>query len=314
MTPDDARWAELAALSETYTCYSAAVAAWTALGGGDWRAAVDTGLELALLDEGDGLFGFVHFPAGLRARLGLARRSAAEPGAAVGAILAELERSGRAIVAGDGFFLPWHVAHGKRHVPHWFVLTGSAAGPVVADPFSARNNLGLQEAVLLPVEPSSLRDLARWGLADDEVVLLREAFALGDDTRPVPREPFQWFVHEPVEDVSPVAGGARGPDAIRRLARHFRERGGRADAYRQADDIWSVARHRAFLARRAAETGAGEWAREHLDPLAKRWSHMAPLLMQAVLAVGAGREPTGSVATTLDELAGREEAAAAAGP
>jgi len=36
--------------------------------------------------------------------------------------------------------------------------------------------------------------------------------------------------------------------------------------------------------------------------------------MQATLAVGAGRRPTGSVADTLDDLAEREGAAAAACP
>lgn len=311
MNADDALWQQLAGHSETYTCYSAAVATWAALGGGDWRSLVDTGLELTVVEERDGLFGFVHFPSAFRARLGLARRAVPDPDAAVAAILAELDRSGRVIVAGDGFVLPWHVAYRKRHVPHWFVIAGSSAAPVVVDPFSARNELGLQQAVLQPVESASVAGLARAELADDEVVVLREAFALGDDTRPVPRDPFQWFVHEPVAETV-AAGGAHGPDAIRRLARHFREHSGDAETYRQADDIWSIARHRSFLARHAAETGAREWAAEHLEPLAKRWSHMAPLLMQAVLAVGAGREPTGSVATTLDELAEREEAAAAA--
>ena len=82
--------------------------------------------------------------------------------------------------------------------------------------------------------------------------------------------------------------------------------------------IWSIARHRAFLARLAEEHAdheeVADWVRGHVEPLAKRWSHMAPLIMQAALAVGAGRRPSPSVADTLDELADRETAAAAACP
>lgn len=311
MTADDPRWLALATYGDAYTCYSAAVASWTALADEEWRSTVDNGFELTLTEAPDGLFGFVHFRAGLRDRLGLVRRASSDPSAAED-MLDELGRSGRVIVAGDGFSLPWHVAHGRRHVPHWFVLAGTPESPVVVDPFSARNDLGLQEAVLQRVDPSALGELARSDLAADEVVMLREAYALGDDARPVPRDPFQWFVHEPEQVGSlPAPSGPQGPDALRRLAQHFRESGDHAGAYRQADDIWSIARHRAFLARHARELGADEWVVEHLEPLAKRWSHMAPLLMQAVLAIGAGRKPTGSVAATLDELADREAAASA---
>jgi hypothetical protein len=307
--PDDARWRGLTAYSDAYTCYSAAVASWAAVARDDWRALVDTGLGISVLEAADGLFGFVHFPTELRAQLGLVRRSSGDARAAADAILEELATSGRVVVAGDGFALPWHVAHGKRHVPHWFVLAGVPEEPVVVDPFSARNELGLQEAVLAPIDPAELPQIARTELAGDAVVMLREAFALGDDARPVPTEPFQWFVHEQVDGVAPPAADAHGPDAIRRLARHFREHGGEVDAYRQAEDIWSIARHRAFLARYAAQTGDRDRAAEQLEPLARRWAHMAPLLMQAVLAVGAGRQPTGSVVTTLEDLADLEAAA-----
>ena len=51
-------------------------------------------------------------------------------------MLDESARSGRVIVAGDGFNLPWHVAHGRRHVPHWFVLAATGERPEVVDPFT----------------------------------------------------------------------------------------------------------------------------------------------------------------------------------
>ena len=151
--------------------------------------------------------------------------------------------------------------------------------------------------------------------AGDPVVTLREAFALGGDARPVESGRYQWLVAGGIDQYAP--DGAAGPDAVLSLAHHFRERGRDAAAYRQADDIWSVARHRAYLAQHAAaESGAAlaSWVEAHAQPLAKRWSHMAPLLMQATLALEAGREPRDSVAQTLEELADREAAAAAAFP
>jgi hypothetical protein len=108
---------------------------------------------------------------------------------------------------------------------------------------------------------------------------------------------------------------------VRRLARHFREQGQRSESYRQADDLWSVGRHRAFVVRRAealaADTGGAgvsAWTAEHGAPLAARWTHVAPLLMQARLAIDAGRAPSQSLAEALEELADRESAAAEAFP
>lgn len=318
MTVDDPRWQALLAHSETYTCYSAALAAWAAFELPSWAGIVNSGLSLRLVDADNGLFGFVHFPSGLRTTLGLARRGADDSGEGVDGILAELDRHGRVIVAGDGFALPWHVAAGRRHVPHWFVLTGSSTAPVAVDPFACRNDLGRQEATLQPVDPKALASLAVAHPGDDDVVRLRESFALGNDARPLERRRLQWFERADAEIREAV--GATGPAAISRLARHFRDHGAQADAYRQVDDIWSIARHRGFLAQYAAAAaansgGAGaDWLETHIEPLAKRWSHMAPLLMQASLAIGAGRQPTGSVAETLDELAERETAADRACP
>jgi hypothetical protein len=310
---DSALWQGLIEYSESYTCYSAALAAWSAFDVPSWRDLVNTGLTLDLVEADGGLFGFAHFPPGVQARLQLRRTSTDDPEQAAAGILAELESAGRVIVAGDGFSLPWHVAAGRRHVPHWFLLAGPPAQPVVVDPFAARNDLGLQEATPREVDPATLATLAQAHPGDDDVIALREAFALGRDGRWVEPRRFQWFVRG--EAVDPVPDGASGPAAVRRLARHFREHGDEEHAYRQVDDIWSVARHRAFLARLAAgHSGASggavaDWVETHVGPLAKRWSHMAPLLFQAVLAIGGGRRPTGSVATTLDELAEREQVA-----
>ena len=115
--------------------------------------------------------------------------------------------------------------------------------------------------------------------------------------------------------------GLEGAQALLALAAHFREAGQAPAAYAQADDLWSIARHRAFLARHAQALAErrgspqlAAWASEHAAPLARRWGHIAPLMMQAALALGAGRAASSSVADTLEALAALERAAAAAFP
>ena len=316
----DTLWESLTAFSETYTCYSSAVATWAAHDRADWPSAVNPGLTLTVLDAGEGLFGFAHFPPRLRPRLGLVRTGVEGPGTdAVDGVLAELERSGRVIVAGDGFRLPWHVAHGRRHVPHWYVLSGTAEQLEAIDPFACRNELGVQRAARVPLARAELAELLVGLPGDDPVLALRERFALGDDRDP-PSGGCQWFVAGAVTD-SRAPAGAEGPAAALALARHFREHGQDPDAYRQMDDIWSIARHRAFLARhatavaaRTADEALAAWVREHGETLAKRWGHMAPLLMQATLALDAGRAASTSVPDMLEDLAGREQATSQAFP
>jgi hypothetical protein len=248
------------------------------------------------------------------------RIGADEDAAAIDGVLAELERSGRVIIAGDGFRLPWHVAHGRVHAPHWYVLLDGANGLEVADPFACRNELGVQKANRQAIERAALEHLLIALPAGDPVHRLREVLALGDETEAAIERRFQWFVNDDVGDWRKPAG-SEGPAAVQRLGRHFREHGQDVAAYQQMDDIWSIARHRTFLARRAAveATSRGDpavsgWVDSHAVPLAKRWGHIAPLLMQATLSLRAGRQASASVPDALDELAERERKAAAALP
>jgi hypothetical protein len=314
-------WERLTSLSDAYTCYSSALATWAAFGSASWSVTLNAGLRLGLAEADELLFGFCHFEPGLRQDLGLVRASSGEPDEAAAAIVAESERSGRVIVAGDGFNLPWHVAYGRRHVPHWFVLASSGDGLTVVDPFTCRNDLGWQEAVLLPLtEGEELAALAAAIPADDPVHALREAFAFGTDDRPLPAARFRWL-EQAVAPAGATGAALEGPEAVRRLAAHFRENAIEPAAYRQADDLWSIARHRAYVVRRVSEVAAANedealrsWSDEHAVPLAARWGHIAPLLMQATLALEAGRTPTVSLPEALAELADREERAAVAFP
>ncbi len=314
----DARWSSLLGCSNEFTCYSAAMATWLAITDDDWAGAINPALWLRLTEEDGALFGFGYFPPALRARLGLRRVGADTAEDAVDGVLAELERSQRVIVAADGYHLPWHVAHGRVHAPHWFILLGRPDRLEIADPFACRNELGTQTAERRFVDPDALRPLLTALPGTDPVHRLREVMAFGDRTDEALGDRFQWFVHAEVEHTTPPRG-VDGPEALRLLAAHFRVRGQDPDAYRQVDDIWSIARHRAFNLsvakdRAQADAGLAPWVAEHGEPLVKRWGHIAPLLMQARLSLAAGRAASASVPDTLDELATRERAAAAAFP
>src|SRR5205807_2034961 len=140
---------------------------------------------------------------------------------------------------------------------------------VFADPFACRNELGVQEAARGSAGEASLAELLTALPLDDPIHRLRERLALGDEIPEDGSHRYRWFVHGEVTQVREPAG-YDGPDAVRRLARHFRDRGQDPDAYAQADDIWSIARHRAFLsseaAARAQKTGdaaLADWASRH---------------------------------------------------
>jgi hypothetical protein len=314
----DELWEELTAFSDTFTCYSSALATWLAYERGDWTGIVDPGLWLALTEEPGRLFGFSHFPPGLRGTLGLVRTGAHDLDQAVAGVLAEVLRSGRAVVAGDGFHLPWHVAHGRRHVPHWYVLLEAPDGGELLDPFACRNELGLQDTTRRPVAEADLGPLLEGLPGDDPVLALRESLALGDQAAVPDDRCHQWFERGEAE-AAPAPAGAEGPEAVRLLAAHFREHGQDPAAYSQSDDIWSIARHRALLRLHAERTAAATgdealaaWVQAHATPLAKRWGHMAPLLMQASLTLASGRAASASVPDALEGLAELERGAGVA--
>jgi hypothetical protein len=312
-------WERLTSFSDTYTCYSAAVATWVAYEDPAWPQVVNPGLWLTVDERSDGLFAFTHFPPGLRAALGLVRTGMDAAAVDAGdAVLHELRRIGRLIIAGDGFHLPWHVAFERRHVPHWYVMLDAPEGPTVLDPFACRNELGLQTASRRAVGEDQLEQIITGLPGDDPVLALREALALGDDAGLPDRLRYQWYVRGAVDEQRAPAG-VQGQDAVLLLAAHFRAHGQEPSAYVQADDLWSIARHRAFLCRCTQQRASAEgdkalanWVDDHAAPLASKWGHIAPLVMQASLALGAGRAASASVPDTLEQLAELERSAALA--
>jgi len=143
-----------------------------------------------------------------------------------------------------------------------------------------------------------------------------ERLALGDETTDATGYRHQWFVDGDVGRLAAARGHGRTDRRCSGLARHFRDHGQDPGAYLQADDIWSIARHRAFLCRYAqeragpADAALASWAAENVAPLVTKWGHIAPLLMQASLALRAGRAASASVPDTLEALAELERSAA----
>ena len=314
------RWDALLARQDEFTCYSAAMAVWLAAEREEWAPAINPGLWLTLTEEPGNRLGFSYFPPELRFALRLRRAGADDAADALDGVVCELARSGRVIVAADGFALPWHVACGRQHVPHWFTLVGTPDALAIGDPFACRNELGVQTPELRELDRDGLAALLPALPGTDPIHRLREELAFGDRCAEGLQHRYQWFEADDeshAADGAVPAAGSHGADAIRRLSTHFREHGQDLDAYRQADDIWSIARHRAFTLRYAAslsDSSAGAWADEHGAQLTRRWGHIAPLIMQAVLSLRAGRAASSSVADTLADLAEREAAAAAALP
>jgi len=310
----DEGWERLTSFRDAFTCYSSAIAAWVAHDDRTWPQTINAGLWLSVAEHDDGLFGFGHFPPGFGDALRLSVHAADDAIDARAAIAAEIERHGRVIVAADGYNLHWHVAHGRSHVPHWFTILANGQDATIVDPFAFRNELGWQEPVRVPIDVGELDSLILAVPYDDPVFRLREAWALGDGRLPVERHAYRWLSRaEGVRVDAPST--VQGPAAIRQLAKHFSSHGQDLGAYRQADDLWSIGRHRLFLAKVAgADPTLTEWVTAHADPIARRWSHVPPLLMQATLALESGRAASASVPETLEALAELEVTAASTLP
>ncbi|MBB5953680.1 hypothetical protein FHS29_000250 [Saccharothrix tamanrassetensis] len=301
----DRAWAALAAYRDAFTCYSAAVAASSALSRPDWRDTIDLRLTLALTGEPAGLFGFAHFAPGFAGRVRLARAGTDSADEALDRITAALRRAEPVVIAGDARWLPWQ--HARESAPHWFTVVAHPEGVEVLDALAMRTAHGEQRPTRTVVPIGDLPGLLLSVPVGDPVFALRERFALGDDAGP-PVHRYRWAE---IGDgpVGPAPQGIRGPDALRVLARHFREHATEPDAYRQVDDLWSVARHRACAVRRAAELGPGshDWTQRYGRELDRRWAQVAPRAMYAAMSGGAGAP---ALSDLLDDLAELEQSAA----
>ncbi|MFL6117572.1 MAG: hypothetical protein ACJ786_40400 [Catenulispora sp.] len=293
---------------ELLSCYGAAIAAYLDALGADWLDVLGRDSTLRLRSAGEGVYAFRHLPAGLRAvdgPLPLERTGAHTAPDAVAGIEAELRSAGAVIVVGDAFHLPWLTAHRRRHAVHWFVLDGRWH---VRDEFAATDDLGRQQPWHGGVAAADLASLLAAPSQIDPVERLQDRHAFGDE-EPPRDEPYQWYRRRTGERPAPDPGGGwlAGPAAVRALARHFAVRGHRADAYLQAEELWTAARQRLLHSRRHPDSAA-------LAALAEQWRGLPMLLRYARLSVDRpGRARHATVAEALRRLADLEEAARPAG-
>ncbi len=286
-------WQGLLAHREAYTCYSAALASWAAF---EYVVVGAPGEHRA-------------HPAARRGRRGAVRvRPLSTCAASRGAARADRRRRPGRRSGGDprgarsrregdrrGRRLPASLARRCRPPPRAALVRrlGNSRAAARGRPVRSAETISASRRRRCPSHRPrrARRRLARAHPADSDVVDLRGVVRPGRRrVAPSSARTIQWFVRGEVD--RPAARRDVGPGGdTARLARHFRDNGEEADAYRQVDDIWSIARHRAFLFQIAADEATrseaiAAWVDEHVAPLAKRWSHMAPLLFQAVLAIG----------------------------
>jgi len=212
---------------------------------------------MRLTEEADGLFGFAYFPPRRRAELGLVRIGTDDEREALDGVGDELARSGRVIVAGDGFHLPWHVGAGRHTCPTGSCSPRRATGGEleIADPFACRNELGVQQPTRHAVASGELAGLLPALPGDNPGPHAARAAGARRRHRRRDRPPLPVVRRRrgPASSASRTASTGRGRSRPRAP---LRERGQDPSAYLQADDIWSIGRHRAFLVRYAQRLAA----------------------------------------------------------
>jgi hypothetical protein len=289
--PGDDRAPGTTIRGDLLSCYTASIAEYLAGVGIDVDLAIGAQAYLAVRPAESGACEFVQFHTPLRGdvpthSLRLARRRADSPEEAAALITAEVARSGRAIVVGDTFNVPWQVAHATSHAPHWFVVDDvrdDAASVHVTDRFEFINDAGEQRPFQGWLAASDLPALATANPDPNPVFAWRDqhAFADREDPDAVATAGYQWYELDgtPWAAATDAAGaapgaaplldrlaatqaaagqappGARpgdgwtsGPDAVALLAEHFTAHIGDPAVYDNSDDIWVTARNRQLFA------------------------------------------------------------------
>jgi hypothetical protein len=195
------------------SCYTASIAAYMETHGIDHRLALGAQLFLGVnIQANDGLqLSFVHYHTPLLGdtathSLHVTRRSTTEADVAAQAILAEYARSGAVIVVGDAMNLPWLVTHGRRHAPHWFLVSGvNDAQLEIVDRFEFVDEAGTQEAFMGTVPLERLPELAQVNPEQQPVFAARDRWAFGMEeyAGPPTWSGYQWF-----EALQPAAAGS----------------------------------------------------------------------------------------------------------
>jgi hypothetical protein len=334
------------------SCYTASIAAYMALAGIDHQLALGTQLFLAVRCQAAPTlrFSFVHYHTPLLGRaitheLQLVRRWAADPATAGQRISAHCGSAGAVLVVGDAMNLPWLVTFGRKHTPHWFLVTAvdEQAGKVsIVDQFAFIDEAGTQEPFAGWLDLALVGAFAQSCPVSSHVFQSRDTWAFGAQAQPTDRDgaAYQWFEASAPPLAYPVArpqalellartllfhtgqqsradlpapDWACGLAAIRFLADCFQTHLENPDLYAINDDVWVAARNRELfanlLARLGAELDLAELSALSawcIEQLVPQW-HAVPRIMRYNLGVlQRGRRPTALLVETLMKIADLE--------
>lgn len=328
------------------SCYTASIAWYLRCCGADpdWALGLQLFTAIRIVSENPPTCAFVHYHTPLLGTapthcLELRRRWTTSVEEARAAILSECRRSGLVIVSGDAYRLPWSVAFGCRHAPHWFVVDSvEPAGRAlhVVDMFAYVDDLGTQE----PYDGWAPLDVLGIPPAPCPTESYRGVWAFGreDPLPPAPAGSIEWF-----EAAAPAHGIACNPDALLDLLAFGCSRydgsslrpdlagwsvgvsalfalvtwlGDRLDdrrLYVASDDLWVAYRNRLSFAhalgRAAAFAGRPDLCRlaEHVrDVLAPAWSAIPRIMRYNASCLDRGRAPRRLVVDLLQQIAEQE--------
>ncbi|WP_213451335.1 hypothetical protein [Rhizomonospora bruguierae] len=279
---------DLSGWSRTFSCYTAALAAWLAVRQERWWRPLLVGTPtLAIRPVPGGLVRFEHHPRPPLETLGLTVRYTDDWSAARAGYRNELAARGAVVICGDTYRLPWQRGYQRWHSPHWFTLLRHEDGWTVDDPIWMHTEAGPQAPHRAPV---AVDELARWGIGPAEyqpAQRLRELSIVGSEPPGIGRR-YRWLVAgeaAPVPDPEPCA--LTGRAAVRALADMCRHSGPEVLVAQQADDLWQALRQRELL------LAAGEVdpdlvppaIRKHWQAAIPLWRRIPPVLMDARLCM-----------------------------
>lgn len=333
------------------SCYSASIAAYMESQQIDHQLALGSQLFLAISAEEDDSpqLTFVHYHTPLLGNtithsLHLARQSSADQDTALRRIIAHCQQRGPVIVSGDARRLPWLVTYGRRHAPHWFLITAidrEAEQWQLVDLFEFVDAGGTQLPFVGAFDLAQLDTLAQTCSEQQHVFRARDQWAFGaHEPLPDASATYQWF-----EWLSPPVGHALtdaqrwellantwrfhsgqqqradlppsrwscGLAAIERLARIAERYLDCPELYEISDDVWVAARHRQLfvhviqrlsVALSAPELGALAVWCE--AELVPQWHALPRVMHYNSGSLKRGRPPNRLLIQTLDTIVAQE--------
>jgi hypothetical protein len=231
----------------------------------------------------------------------LAYAGTVDPGEAIAAVGAELERYGRVLVVADSAKLPWSPA--RTGAPHWLLVDARVDGRWhVVDRFCGLLPDGPQEPFDGWLGGRELVEALRPPGTYSHEQLDRNALAFGYPTALPDPGTFKWLVRRPPPHPRPGPAGTwlDEPAALDHIAGYFADDA--AGATRHLDDVWAAARHQVFRLRWLC-SGPQAVAREPLEQAAEAWESLPQALRFALESARRGRPRPRLVHQTVHRVA-----------